>query len=138
MKANLDLKMLVANPPKLHERAGELISNWRIDDTTCFELDQHLAPGIKTLETGAGLSTILFAANRCQHTCIVPDQPLIDRIAEYCRANHIGTDNIDFVVSSSTDAIYSMPSGYDLILIDGTHGFPAALVDFYYATKMLK
>src|SRR5690242_9457909 len=75
-----DLKTLLLHPPKLHEHENRLIADWRIDNTTCLELDSRLKPGLKTLETGAGLSTIIFAANGCQHTCVTPDKGQADRI----------------------------------------------------------
>jgi hypothetical protein len=76
----INLKTLLAQPPKLHEEDGQLVSIWRIDDTTCVELNTRLKPGMNTLETGSGLSTIIFAANRCRHTCIVPIKGEVDRI----------------------------------------------------------
>jgi hypothetical protein len=93
---------------------------------------------MRTLETGAGFSTIIFAGKGCNHTVIMPDQPLADRITAYCAGHNIDASGVSFVVASSTDAIHKQQPGYDLILIDGTHAFPAALVDFYYATKLLK
>ena len=34
---------------------------------------------MKTIETGAGVSTILFAMKNTAHTCIVPDDKLVER-----------------------------------------------------------
>ena len=134
-----NLKTILSEPPKLHEDWGQLISNWRIDDTTCLELNSRLKPGINTLETGAGLSTIIFAASGCRHTCIVPDKALTDRIQDYCRSANIDTSNVKFIISKSADIIHQLPrSEHDLILIDGCHGFPSIFVDFYYAAKLLK
>lgn len=134
-----NLKTTLAEPPKLHECGGQLHSDWRIDDTTCIELDKRVKPGMKTLETGAGLSTIIFAANGCQHTCIVPDKAIVDRIQNYCRSSNIDTRNLELIISKSADTIHQLPRAeYDLILIDGCHGFPSIFVDFYYATKLLK
>ncbi len=134
-----DLKKLVLNPPKLHQDKGQLISDWRIDNTTCFELNSRLKPGLKTLETGAGLSTIIFAANGCQHTCVTPDKAQVDRIQDYCRSANIDAGDVKFIIAKSSDVIHQLPrSEFDLILIDGCHGFPSIFVDFYYATKLLK
>jgi methyltransferase family protein len=134
-----DLKTILSKPPKLHESGGQLISDWRIDDTTCLELNSRLKPGISTLETGAGLSTIIFAVSGCRHTCIVPDKALTDRIQDYCRSANIDTGNVKFIISKSADIIHQLPrSEHDLILIDGCHGFPSIFVDFYYAAKLLK
>src|SRR5262249_35693326 len=96
-------------------------------------------PGLNTLETGAGLSTVIFAANGCQHTCVTPDKALADRIQDYCRSANISTSNVNFVIAKSSDIIHQLPrSEFDLILIDGCHGFPSIFVDFYYAAKLLK
>jgi hypothetical protein len=134
-----DLKAILSEPPKLHKYGDQLISDWRIDDTTCLELNSRLKPGINTLETGAGLSTIIFAASGCRHTSIVPDKALTDRIQDYCRSANIDTNNVTFIISKSADIIHQLPrSEYDLVLIDGCHGFPSIFVDFYYAAKLLK
>jgi hypothetical protein len=136
---NFDLTKILKNPPKLHEDGGRLISDWRIDDATCIELNQRLQPGLVTLETGGGLSTVIFAANGCQHTCVMPDEPVASRILEYCRSAEIDTRKLNFVISKSADVAHEWPRlEFDLILIDGCHGFPSIFVDFYYATKALK
>jgi predicted O-methyltransferase YrrM len=136
---NFDVKTILAGPPALHENEGELVSYWRIDDTPCLELDRRLTPGMKTVETGAGISTIIFAAHGCEHTCITPGHRETERILTYCRSAGIDTSNVRFIVSRSSDVIHQMsPSEYDLILVDGCHGFPSVFVDFYYAARALK
>jgi hypothetical protein len=138
-KSNFDLQAILSNPPKLHELRGELTSDLRIDDFTCSELSARLKPGLKTLETGAGLSTIIFAANGCDHTCIAAHPNQLGRVKEYCRSKGIETSAVNFIVAQSSDAIHRLPSShFDLILIDGCHGFPSIFVDFYYAAKLLK
>jgi len=134
-----NLKTILSDPPKFHEDRGGLISDWRIDNTTCFELNSRLKAGLKTLETGAGLSTIIFAANGCQHTCVTPVKAQADRIQDYCRSANIDTSTITFIIAKSSDIIHQLPrSEFDLVLIDGCHGFPSIFVDFYYAAKLLK
>jgi hypothetical protein len=94
---------------------------------------------MKTLETGGGLSTVIFAAKGCDHTCIIPSNRLADRIQAYCRSASIDTNKLRFIISKSCDVIHQMNrSEFDLVLIDGCHGFPTVFVDFYYAAKMLK
>jgi hypothetical protein len=134
------LQTLLANPPPLHLHPDRgLINWWRIDATTAIELDQRLKPGLKTLETGAGLSTILFAAHGSEHTCIAPDRDLFNRIRAYCTDHNISTENIKFIDATSTEVLPQLPeAAYDLTLIDGCHGFPTAFVDFLYATRALR
>jgi hypothetical protein len=131
---------MLSDPPKLHDDWDHhLTSDFRIDNTTCFELNSRLKAGLNTLETGAGLSTIIFAANGCQHTCITPLKPEVDRIQDYCRSVNINTSNLNFFIAPSSNIIHQLPrSAFDLILIDGCHGFPSIFVDFYYAAKLLK
>jgi hypothetical protein len=139
MIANFNLETLLAEPPKLHEGEGQLTYWGKIDDRTCLELNGRLKPGMNTLETGAGLSTIIFAASGCQHTCIMPDKALADRVQDYCRSASIDTSKVQFIISKSCDVIHQVDhSAYDLILIDGCHGFPSVFVDFCYTAKALK
>jgi hypothetical protein len=134
------LQALLANPPKLHLHPdGRLINDWRIDTTTALELDRRLKPGLNTLETGAGFSTILFAVHGCEHTCIAPDRDLLNRIRMYCTDHSISTENIRFIDASSIIVVPQLPeAAYDLALIDGCHGFPTAFVDFLYITRALR
>ena len=133
-----DLQAILSDPPKLHG-TGQLISDFRIDNRTCFELNRRLKADLNTLETGAGLSTIIFAAKGCQHTCITPLKAEVDRIRDYCRSTNIDTSNVKFIVAPSSEIIHQLPrSSFDLVLIDGCHGFPSVFVDFYYAAKLLK
>jgi len=82
-----NLEAILSDPPKLHDDGrGHLISDFRIDDRTCFELNGRLKAGFNTLETGAGLSTIIFSAKACQHTCVTPLKEEVDRIQDYCRS----------------------------------------------------
>jgi Methyltransferase domain len=135
-----DLKAMLLDPPKLHDDfKGNLISDWRIDNTTCLELNNRLKAGLTTLETGAGLSTVIFAANGCRHTCVTPMKAEADRIRSYCRAKNIDTSKVEFIINKSSDIIHQLPrSEFDFVLIDGCHGFPSIFVDLYYAAKLLK
>jgi hypothetical protein len=134
------LQSLVADPPKLHVGlTGELISHWRPDRKTIIELDRRLKPGMKTLETGAGFTTIMFAIYGCRHTAIAPDRGLFDRIQTYCRENDISTADIEFIEDMSVDVLPKLSADlFDLALIDGCHGFPTVYVDFLYMARALK
>jgi hypothetical protein len=127
-------------PPRFHEYSkGQLVSIWRIHDQTCLELNSRLKPDMKTLETGGGLSTVIFAAKECHHTCIISEQALGDRISgllpmckyryEQCFVHYFqilrrDPPNEPVRVRSHIDS--------------GCHGFPTVFVDFYYATRALK
>jgi len=69
----------------------------------------------------------------------MPDQAIADRIIKYCRSANIDSAQVDFIIAKSCDVIHQTPElQYDLILIDGCHGFPSVFVDFCYAAKALK
>jgi hypothetical protein len=94
---------------------------------------------MRTVETGAGLSTVVFALLGVSHRSIVPDSELVQRIREYCGQHGISTEQITFDILASQDVIASLePNTYDLALIDGCHNFPIAFVDFFYAGRALK
>ena len=46
-------------------------------------LHEHVNAESRTLETGNGMSTVLFAMARCHHTCISPIQSEVELIKQY-------------------------------------------------------
>lgn len=68
-------------------------------------LDEVLQPGWQTVETGAGVSTILFALHATQHTCVVPANEEVERIRAFCADHEIPTDGLTFVIDSSEAAL---------------------------------
>jgi hypothetical protein len=133
------IDQLIAQPPSLHSAGGALTSRWKLQDADLRYLDGLLEPGMRTLETGAGLSTVVFALKGTDHTCIVPDQELVDRIKSFCGESAIPHANIDFVVERSEQALPRLTGqDYDFALIDGRHGFPAPFIDCYYVAGLLK
>jgi predicted O-methyltransferase YrrM len=134
----MNLKELLNNPPSLHESDGKPITYTLSNEALSF-IDEHIDSESKTLETGAGVSTVLFALKGTQHTCIVPDQAQVQRIKEFCNQNQISTEKIDFRIDGSENVLPQLrPAGLDLVLIDGCHGFPAPFIDWYYAGSGLK
>jgi Sulfotransferase family len=134
-----ELRAVLKDQPKLHkDRAGDLVSYQASEEVLSF-IDQHVTENSRTLETGAGMSTILFAIRGSEHTCIVPSQGQIDRIKQYCHDHQISTDKIDFQLHNSEVILPVLnPKDLDLILIDGCHGFPIPFIDWFYATSYLK
>jgi Methyltransferase domain len=149
----ITIEEILADPPKLHvmphpsrvsisksaPAAGELINKWKLSDEELRFIAKHIGRTSKTLETGAGCSTVVFTLLGAQHTCIVPDQPLADRILNYCREKRIPTDKLKFIIAPSEQALPSLQErDFDLALIDGRHGFPQPFLDWYYVAQTLK
>jgi len=138
----ITVEELLADPPKLHapsSRPAELTNRWKLSDEELLFISRHVDKSSRTLETGAGCSTILFAMLGSWHACIVPDQPLVDRILAFCNEKQIPTANLNFIVDISERALPRLNDrDVDLALIDGRHGFPQPFIDWYYAADLLK
>ncbi|MDQ6748783.1 MAG: class I SAM-dependent methyltransferase [Candidatus Dormibacteraeota bacterium] len=129
---------ILGDDPLLH-RDGGTPTSWRVAADLLELLNEVTSPGDTTLETGAGVSTILFAALGARHHCVCPDSDVVARITEYCRGKGVATDSITFVVDTSERALPAMAlPPLDLVLIDGRHGFPAPQIDWFYTAAALK
>lgn len=135
----MKVRNLLANPPLLHnDYAGHPIS-WQLESDVLEFLSKNVKSTSKTLETGAGLSTLLFAVLESNHTCIVPDRKQIIRIKSYCKKNKISLRKVRFINEISEVALPKIKdSKFDLVLIDGRHAFPTPFIDWYYVTPKLK
>jgi predicted O-methyltransferase YrrM len=136
---------LMADPPRVHnvwdasgrplERTQDLVT-----ERSCYELlARHCALARHTLETGVGLSTALFASLGTQHTCVGYAQYEVDRLIEYCHRRGIDTSNVTFHVGGSERVLPQLAIGeLDIVFVDGCHGFPLPIVDWFYACRSLR
>lgn len=85
---------LTSKPPKLHGRDGATTDGWRLDDAGLLFLDARVKAGMRTIETGAGVSTIAFALKRAEHTCVVRDRRVVRRIRQYCASAGISLNTV--------------------------------------------
>jgi hypothetical protein len=138
-QAPMNLTDVLQNPPRAQRKPdGEYVSMGLADDVSHF-ISDHVDDSSFTLETGCGLSTVLFALSGARHICITPATDEIDRIKEYCGRNGIALDKVTFHASSSEKVLPGIEcDSLDLVLIDGRHGFPAPFIDFYYTAGKLK
>ena len=92
-----------------------------------------------TLETGAGASTIVFAAGGAEHEAVTPSQDEADRILAECERREISTENLTFRIGSSADVLRDWePRELDLVLVDGAHAFPYPTLDWWYLAPHLR
>lgn len=102
-------------------------------------LDRVLVPGAKTLETGAGVSTLVFAMNQAEHTVVVPDPGQAERILKWGKSNGLSMNNLRFELKRSEEVLPTLDiTDLDVVLIDGAHGFPSPFLDWYYAARHLR
>jgi len=136
------IDQVLAHPPQVHcsEQSGAAPGGVWGADVDCYRfLAEWSRPGALTLETGLGISTVLFAAWRTRHTCVVPYQPEVDRCLEYCRDRGLSTETLCFEVAPSDLVLPTLaPTPLDVVFIDGGHGFPTAIIDWYYGAARLR
>lgn len=128
--------LLGGDDPLIHE-AGTI--TWKLDERILRYLDREVGPESSTLETGAGLSTMVFALKGSRHICVVPDRDEVARITAYCGRHGVATDAVEFRIARSEELLPALElPALDLVLIDGCHGFPSPFIDWYYTAPALK
>lgn len=132
----IPLEEVIAHPPIVH--GGQ--TTWGVSPELCRFLDANLSPQAVTLETGAGLSTlVILRRGVAHHISIVPYAAEFEAIRAYCATVGIATGPWQPVAASSLDWLPSAPlPPLDLVLIDGAHAFPAPFVDWCYTAESLK
>lgn len=132
------IKQLLTDRPSFH-LSGAV--RWDCTPGTLKGILSSVRDGDSTIETGAGASTIVFAAAGAAHTAVSPSADEHKRIREYCEQIGVDHSRVKFVVGLSDDVLPAM-LGRDRVLdaafIDGAHSFPFPEVDWYYISRALK
>ena len=137
MDEELLKKKLFTERPSFHGRTSA-IRNWKLADDVLHWLDKNVRRNQRTLETGCGYSTIIFALKGTRHTVISPIFEEHQRIREWCDANEIDLPNVEFKLARSEDLLPALkPEPLDLVLIDGWHALPAPFLDWFFTAKRL-
>ena len=122
-------------PPSLHRRE----EFWGLAWEALGWLEQNVQRGMRTLETGAGASTLVFAASGAEHQAVTPDPDEERRVREACAARGIDDTRVTFHIGRSQDVLPKLPdSRLDLVLVDGAHGFPYPILDWWYLAPLLR
>jgi len=123
-------------PPKIHY--GGTIT-WGLGKDVLNYIFARMDSGFKTFETGCGVSTIVFALKQTMHFAITPDAEEMERIKRYCVEKSIPVQKLFFRIGKSEELLPSFEQrDFDLVLIDGCHGFPVPFLDWYYLSNRLK
>jgi len=116
-------------PPPLHGQTAF----WGLAWPALAWLERTVQPGMATLETGAGTSTIVFASRGAEHEAVTPSADEAERIRVECARRSISTERVRFHVGSSHQMLPAWtPRPLDLVLIDGAHGFPYPILDWWW------
>lgn len=132
-----DIDRVLANPPSVHGQAPGGV--WKtVPDAYAF-LAEHIPQNAVTLETGLGVSTVLFSQWSANHTCVVAGAGEVEAITAYAAEQHIPFDHVTFQVGTSDVVLPTLElEPLDAFLIDGGHGFPHPTIDWYYGARTLK
>jgi hypothetical protein len=126
---------LRAAPPGIHGAGDEY---WGLAWPALEWLEGELRAEMSTLETGSGASTIVFAAAGTEHTAVTPDDAEEGRVRDACRTLGVESDRVRFEVGYSHDVLPRLPqSPLDLVLLDGAHGFPYPILDWWHVAPRL-
>ncbi len=130
----MDVNELIRISPKFH---GEVL--FKLSNDSLHFIDRTIKKEHLTLETGAGISTVLFAIKGSKHHCITPNKTEVEKIVKFCKYHQISTKNIKFHVSRSEDILPSLKlKEIDFVLIDGRHAFPTPFIDWYYTSLKMR
>jgi hypothetical protein len=126
---------LRAAPPGLHGQA----EFWGLAWEALAFIERTVQPGMATLETGAGASTIVFAARGADHEAVTPSAEEAERITAECERRGIATERLRFRIGSSADVLRTWDARpLDLVLVDGAHAFPYPTLDWWFLAPHLK
>ena len=128
------LHRLLRDVPALHGDRTEALMR-----PVLTYIEATVRPGDRTIETGAGHSTIAFARAGAEHTCIVPAATEIEAIRRFCAASGVGLEHVAFHAARSEDVLPLLELGpLDYALIDGSHSFPQVFIDWFYIARPLR
>lgn len=137
-----DVEDVLRSPPTVHAGPeGNFAPGgvWATERSAYAWVADVLPERATTLETGLGVSTVLLMKWATSHTCVVPFQFEIDRLRAYCRERHIDDLGLEVLLGDSAAILPLWQGGeVDLVVIDGGHGFPTAILDWFYACAHLR
>jgi predicted O-methyltransferase YrrM len=126
---------------------GSMFASILKNEPACYGIEPELARFLfdsvseqsKTLETGAGISTLVFALRQSRHIAITPNGEEAANIRSYAAANQISLERVEFVIEPSDRYLPRCESkDLDLVLIDGKHAFPWPIIDWFYTADRLR
>jgi len=124
------------DPPGLHAGGSEY---WGLAWEALEWLEREVRPGMATLETGAGASTLVFAAAGAEHEAVTPEANEEVRLRAEAERHGVDAGRVTFRIGFSHEVLPRLePRPLDLVLIDGAHGFPYPILDWWYVARRVK
>ena len=138
INAHVSFDAIIADYPSFHRKPDGTPWFLGVSGDTLKALASHIEPGMRTIETGAGFSSLAFILKGARHMAICPDDDLEAAIRQWCDARGIDHSRFDYVQALSQDAAPALTGAFDFAFIDGDHAFPIPQIDFYYLARRLK
>jgi hypothetical protein len=100
----------------------------------------HLTEDMVTIETGAGHTTVLFAAVAKHHYCYTASHREAEKIGTYLGRIGVSNDRVTFIVGSTDETLPGLEAGtvIDFAYIDGCHGYPYPALDWFHIDKHMR
>jgi hypothetical protein len=128
---------LLQQPPPVHGDAAPR-GIWTTDEELYRDLIERLPADAVTLETGAGLSTMLLAAGAAAHHCVTPAASEVAVLKQALSERGVAPGAVIFHIDRSDRILPRLETDLDLVLIDGGHAYPTPQIDWYYAGSRLR
>ncbi|MEU3454305.1 class I SAM-dependent methyltransferase [Micromonospora sp. NPDC006766] len=127
---------LMSDGPVFHASGTRV---WNALPDTLRLLAANVSAGDRTLETGAGASTVIFTAAGSEHTAVSPAADEHQRIRDYCQTIGLDTSQLSFIADTSDAALpaLALDRPVDVAFIDGKHSFPHPVIDFHFIEQRL-
>lgn len=125
--------------PRFHGTDDHLTS-WGAGEDVLRQIQKLIKPGMQTLETGCGKSTVVFLDRGCHHTTCTYHPEEVTRVVNYCERKGICTDKLDPLIGSTDRELPKLTTSaeLDFVLIDGAHEFPFPIIDFHYTENRIR
>lgn len=120
--------------------ASPTMGVWSTEAAAYRFMAERCPPGTRTIETGSGLSTVLFAALGTEHICCTPGREERQRILDHCTTRSLPCQRLRFELGSSHHSLPRLEAEgirVDFGLVDGSHGFPLPIIDWFYMGSMM-
>jgi hypothetical protein len=114
-------------------------AHWGLAWAALAWIERNVQPGWSTLEIGSGASTVVFASRGAIHEAVTPAAGEETAVRAQCAALGIDASNVTFHIGLSQEVLPRWtPRPLDLVLIDGAHGFPYPILDWWHVAGHVK
>lgn len=139
------IEAIILESPKLHDW-GNGPTSGGIEGDILRTLAKYLCDefgigNFRSIETGSGLTTVLFAAAEPKsHIAVNYQEAVRERIFAELHKRGLSESLVRYVTDFSENVLPDLAKveTVDLAFIDGGHGWPTVFVDFCYMNMMLR